>query len=166
MLLDPALSEAEAIAETAELLMYAADRAQHVSQLVQPNLAAGRIVLCDRFTDSTVAYQGYGRELDLSLIDQLNQIATGGLTSDLTLWFDVDVMRGLARARSRKPEHAAGEDRMEANDLEFHQRVQAGFKHLAQSNPQRIIRIDSNVSIDKVTQQVQRVLQQRFEQWF
>ena len=91
LLLDPALSQAEEITSEAELLLYAADRAQHVIQYIQPRLKAGQIVLCDRFTDSTVAYQGYGRQLNLELIEQINQLATFGLTSDLTLWFDVDV---------------------------------------------------------------------------
>src|SRR6476646_3229737 len=80
----------EAIQHRAELLLYAADRAQHVEGYLKPHLAQGAVILCDRYTDSTIAYQGYGRGLDLVLIDQLNQAATGGLESDLTLWLDVD----------------------------------------------------------------------------
>lgn len=163
LLLDPALSQSEAITSEAELLLYAADRAQHVIQCIRPHLDAGRIVLCDRFTDSTVAYQGYGRKLDLNLIEQLNQLATFGLRSDLTLWFDVEVTQGLDRARRRTSEHAAG-DRMEANDLAFHQRVQAGFATLAHHDP-RIKTIDANQSLDQVIQQVRSILEEAFQQW-
>lgn len=163
LLLDPALSETEEITSEAELLLYAADRAQHVLQFLRPHLDKGHIVLCDRFTDSTVAYQGYGRNLDLDLIHQLNQLATFGLSSDLTLWFDVNVSQGLRRARGRKSEHASG-DRMEANDLAFHQRVQTGFATLAQGNPQ-IKRIDANQSLNQVTQQVTSILEDSFQQW-
>ncbi len=91
--------EDQPVAEVTELLLYAADRAQHVSQELLPNLAAGKYVLCDRYVDSTIAYQGYGRGLDMNLIHQLNQIATGGLISDLTIWLDVDVEVGFARKR-------------------------------------------------------------------
>lgn len=164
LLLDPALSQTEAITSEAELLLYAADRAQHVIQFIRPHLEAGRIVLCDRFTDSTVAYQGYGRNLDLDLIQQLNQLATFGLRSDLTLWFDVDVSQGLQRARGRQSEHIAG-DRMEANDLAFHQRVQSGFAALAQDDPQ-IKTIDANQSLNHVTQQITSILEESFQQWY
>ena len=85
------------IEDTAELLLYAADRAQHVAEVIRPQLEAGFVVLCDRYTDSTVAYQGYGRGLNLSLIDRLNEIATGGLQSDVTFWLRLDVAVGLAR---------------------------------------------------------------------
>ncbi|QYO62964.1 dTMP kinase [Leptolyngbya sp. 7M] len=91
----------EAIPDRTELLLYAADRAQHVETFLKPLLATGAVILCDRYTDSTVAYQGYGRGLNRLLIDQLNQIATNGLQSDLTFWLDVNVEVGLARARDR-----------------------------------------------------------------
>ena len=90
----------ELVSDRAELLMYAADRAQHVETCLKPELSKGTIVLCDRFTDSTIAYQGYGRGLNLNLIKQLNEIATGGLESDLTLWLDINVEAGLARVRA------------------------------------------------------------------
>ncbi len=164
LLLDPALSATEEITPEAELLLYAADRAQHVVQYIRPRLAAGQIVLCDRFTDSTVAYQGYGRQLDRELIDKINRLATLGLASDLTLWFDVEVSQGLQRAQKRPAEHASG-DRMEANDLAFHQRVQTGFATLAQRNS-RIKSVDANQPLDQVTQQVVQILEQSFQQWF
>jgi dTMP kinase len=148
------------IQDRAELLMYAADRAQHVEELLNPQLELGTIILCDRYTDSTVAYQGYGRGLDLTLIQQLNQIATGGLESDLTLWLDVDAETGLKRARKR-----GSTDRIEQADLTFHQRVQQGFTQLATSYPHRIVRIDASKSENEVHLAIQEVLLQRLRQW-
>jgi dTMP kinase len=142
-----------------ELLLYAADRSQHVEELLQPQLNAGAIILCDRYTDSTIAYQGYGRGIDLALIEQINHIATGGLESDLTLWLDVDVTIGLQRARER-----GVADRMEQAELTFHQRVQQGFAQLASQYPQRIVRIDANQSPDAVQLDIQTVLRQRIRQ--
>ncbi|HEY9867479.1 MAG TPA: dTMP kinase [Candidatus Obscuribacterales bacterium] len=150
----------EPIQNQAELLMYAADRAQHVQGFLKPLLYQGNIVLCDRYTDSTVAYQGYGRGLDLNLIDQLNQIATGGLESDLTLWLDVDVEMGLARTRTR-----GKMDRMEQANLEFHQRVQQGFKQLAQTHPDRIIPINGMLNPDVVTETIQSILIEKLTAW-
>jgi len=138
-----------------ELLLYAADRSQHVEELLQPQLDAGAVILCDRYTDSTIAYQGYGRGIDLALIEQINHIATGGLESDLTLWLDVDVTIGLQRARER-----GVADRMEQAELAFHQRVQQGFAQLASQHPQRIVRIDANQSPDAVQLDIQTVLLQ------
>ncbi len=114
------------ILSKAELLLYAADRAQHVEEVLRPWVEAGYWVLCDRYTDSTVAYQGYGRQLDLSLIGQLNKIATGGLKSDLTLWLNVSSDVGLARMRQR-----GDADRIEQASQDFHQRVNSGFAALA-----------------------------------
>lgn len=150
----------ELVSERAELLMYAADRAQHVETFLKPHLALGSIVLCDRFTDSTIAYQGYGRSLNLSLIKQVNEIATGGLQSDLTFWLDIDVEAGLARVRAR------GEfDRMEQADLEFHKRVQQGFADLVAENPDRIVRINADRTESEVADEIQAILISRLEAW-
>lgn len=151
----------EAIQNRAELLLYAADRAQHVEGYLKPQLAQGAVILCDRYTDSTIAYQGYGRGLDLGLIDRLNQAATGGLESDLTLWLDVDAEVGLARMRQR-----GQADRIEQADLAFHQRVQQGFQALHQQYPQRLVRIDASQNELDVTQQIQKILSQRLTQWY
>jgi dTMP kinase len=145
----------------AELLLYAADRAQHVESVLRPQLVQGAIVLCDRFTDSTVAYQGYGRGLDQALIQQLNQIATDGLVSDLTLWLDLDSATGLARIQRR-----GTIDRMEQADLAFHARVQQGFTELAQKFPERIARIDASQSEAEVANQIQAILRQRLSEWY
>lgn len=147
--------------DRAELLMYAADRAQHVADYLRPQLAAGAIVLCDRYTDSTIAYQGYGRGLDLALIDQLNHIATAGLQSDLTLWLDLDAAVGLARTQQR-----GQRDRIEQAALTFHQRVHAGFAALAQAHPDRIVRIDASLAEAQVAAQIQAVLRRYLTQWF
>ena len=165
LLLDPTISESEEITSEAELLLYAADRAQHVIQFIQPYLEAGHIVFCDRFTDSTVAYQGYGRQLDLDLITKLNDIATFGLKSDLTLWFDVDVEQGLERARGVTLKENAKGDRMEANDLAFHQRVRDGFAAIAQNSPE-VVTINANQSLELVSSQVTKVLEACFSRWY
>ena len=143
-----------------ELLLYAADRAQHVEEFIKPELAKGTIVLCDRFTDSTVAYQGYGRGLPIPQIAQLNQIATNGLQSDLALWLDLDVEVGLVRTRQR-----GSSDRMERADLAFHRRVYRGFAQLAKDNPDRIIRVDASGSQSQVQAQIQSIITDYLNKW-
>ncbi|MBD1879993.1 dTMP kinase [Coleofasciculus sp. FACHB-T130] len=148
------------IQDRTELLLYAADRSQHVEEVLKPTLAAGGIILCDRYTDSTIAYQGYGRGLSLSLIKKICQMATDGLESDLTLWLDVDVEIGLARAKAR-----GAADRMEQAELAFHQRVQQGFRALAAAHPQRIVRVDGSGTEAEVQGKIQAILTQRFREW-
>ncbi|MFP4694624.1 MAG: dTMP kinase, partial [Halothece sp.] len=131
-----------------ELLLYAADRAQHVNQVLKPELEQGKIILCDRYIHSTTAYQGYGRGLDLNLIQQLNAIASDGLESDLTLWLDVAIETGLERVKKR-----GKRDRLEKADLAFHQRVRQGYEDLATQFPQQIFRIDANQSEQQVQSQ-------------
>ncbi len=158
LLLNPAK---EPIHDRAELLLYAADRAQHVEGFLRPHLAEGSMILCDRYADSTIAYQGYGRGLDFALIDQLNQVATNGLQSDLTLWLDLDVERGLARTQKR-----GASDRIEQANLEFHQRVQQGFVQLAEQNPDRIVRIDASRSELEVAEHIEAALSQHLVRWY
>ncbi len=146
------------IAEITELLLYAADRSEHVERELKPNLATGKFILCDRYTDSTIAYQGYGRGLSMSIINQLNHMATGGLTSDLTIWLDVDVEVGLARKRGSE----AILDRIEQETIAFHRRVQQGYTELAASIPGQIVRVDGNLSPENVQQQIQKILGDRF----
>lgn len=150
----------ESVSDRAELLMYAADRAQHVENFLKPQLGLGSLVLCDRYTDSTIAYQGYGRGLNLNLINQLNEIATAGLQSDLTLWLDINVEAGLARVRAR------GEfDRMEQADIQFHRLVQQGFADLAAENPDRIIRINADRPESEVAAEIQAILTPKLAAW-
>jgi dTMP kinase len=144
------------VGEVTELLLYAADRAQHIEEELKPNLATGKYILCDRYTDSTIAYQGYGRGLNMSIINQLNQIATGGLESDLTIWLDVDVEVGLSRKRGQ-----ATLDRIEQETIAFHRRVQEGYTKLAGSYPSRIMRVDGTSSQDIVQQSIQKILWKR-----
>ncbi len=146
------------VGNRAELLLYGADRAQHVESVIQPQLDRGNIVLCDRFTDSTIAYQGYGRGFDRAEIDTVNQLATGGLHSDLTLWLDLDVTVGLQRVLERgKP------DRMEQAALDFHQRVRQGYQELANIYP-RIVRIDADRTQAAIQMEIQSILIQT--KWF
>jgi dTMP kinase len=154
LLLEKSLSKP--VGEVTELLLYAADRAQHIEEELKPNLATGKFILCDRYTDSTIAYQGYGRGLDMSLINNLNQIATGGLKSDITIWLDVDVEVGLSRKRGQTKL-----DRIEQETMDFHRRVQQGYTELAVSNPSRIVKIDGNYNQDIVQKNIQEILQKR-----
>ncbi|MEH1797825.1 MAG: dTMP kinase [Nostoc sp.] len=154
LLLEKSSAQGEPVAEVTELLLYAADRSQHVEQELKPNLAAEKYILCDRYTDSTIAYQGYGRGLNMSLINQLNNIATGGLESDLTIWLDVDVEVGLARKRG----DGVGLDRIEQEAIAFHRRVQKGYAELAASYPSRIVRVDGSLSKEAVKEVIQGIL--------
>ncbi|HIK21802.1 MAG TPA: dTMP kinase [Synechococcus sp. M44_DOE_062] len=147
----------------AELLLYAADRAEHVSKVIGPALAAGQVVVCDRFTDSTLAYQGYGRGIDLDLIRQLNRWVTGGLQPDLTLWLDLPPEVGLGRARSRSSGvvELAVQSTNEQEDLEFHRRVYCGFETLAAAEPQRIVRVSAQGSPAEVAARIWLVVKPR-----
>jgi dTMP kinase len=136
---------------TAELLLYAADRAQHVDQLIRPALAAGHWVLSDRFSGSTAAYQGYGRGLDLGLIERLEAIATGGLSPDLTLWLELPLGESLRRRGGRAP------DRIEAGGDAFLGRVAEGFAALAAARGWS--RINANASQEQVGAACQAALQ-------
>ncbi len=167
------LLHGDPISPTAELLLYAADRAEHVQTRIRPALAAGQVVLCDRFTDSTLAYQGYGRALDLGVIRQLNQLATGGLEPDLTLWLDLPPELGLARARSRPTPQdlqsvaakgSPAADAMEQEQLNFHQRLYQGFQALAAAEPERIVRIDAQGSPQEVAERIWQVVSARLSQ--
>jgi dTMP kinase len=152
LLLDDADDEVD---RRTELLLYGADRAQHVASTIAPHLDRGNIVLCDRFTDSTIAYQGYGRGFDLDEIDRVNQLATGGLQSDLTFWLDLDVSIGLERVSKR-----GQPDRMERANLDFHQRVRQGYQELANIYLDRIVRIDANQAEEIVQLEIQTFLTQ------
>ena len=141
------------LAQATELLLYAADRAEHVSKVIVPALVAGQVVVCDRFTDSTLAYQGYGRGLDFGKIRQLNHLATGGLQPHLTLWLDLPPEVGLVRRRIP--------DRLEQERLEFHRRVYQGFQVLAASEPQRIVRVDAKGSPEEVAARIWSEVERR-----
>lgn len=144
-----------AMASETELLLYSASRAQLVRELIRPSLASGCIVLCDRFADSTMAYQGYGRGLDRDQLALLTAFATGGLKPDLTILLDMDVARGLRR-------RTANEEEMNRLDLEtavFHQRVREGYHQLAAHEPDRWRLVDADREITAVFADVQRIVE-------
>ncbi len=149
------------IAPSTELFLYLADRAQHVNEIIRPALAAGKIVLCDRFTDSTLAYQGYGRGIDLKLLGQLNNVADDGVRPDLTFLLDCAVIEGLGRT-SRRPnvEGQPREDRFERETIEFHEKIRSGFLVMARANPGRFRVIDSSRSKDEVSREIVRIAKQ------
>jgi dTMP kinase len=128
---------------TAELLLVLADRAQHVAEKIRPALKGGLIVISDRYSDSTIAYQGYGRGLDLKLIRELNRLACGGISPDLTIVLDCTVETGLQRTQARAAGNSRAGDRFEGEQLEFHRRVRDGFRAIAGEEPLRIVLLDS-----------------------
>ena len=125
-----------------EMLIYAASRAQHVREVIEPALERGEIVICDRFTDSSVAYQGYGRQLG-GVVAEVNREATGGLEPDITFWLDIDPEAGRERAGREGPL-----DRIELEKMDFHYRLYDGYKALAAAHPERIRRIDASAPIE------------------
>lgn len=141
LLLDVAHHEMHA---TTEVLLFSAARAQHVNQVIRPHLARDGVVLCDRYADSTLAYQGYGRQLDLPTLRLITTFATGNLWPDLTIYLDLPVELGLQRKRAGTGDSW---NRMEQQELEFHARVRAGYLEMAQAEPLRWLVIDAARSI-------------------
>lgn len=139
-----------------ELLLYAADRAQHVWEELKPALATKQIVLCDRYTDATVAYQGHGRNLPIELIKQLNLIATESLTPDLTLLFDLPIEK--AQERMSNPSSLRSKDRLEKEQRDFHQRVRQAYLMLAKEFPKRFVIISTMDSPQEVFKQVCQIV--------
>lgn len=152
---NPAFPE---MVDRAEMLLYAASRAQLVDEVLRPALARGEIVLCDRYYDSTYAYQGYGRGLDLDMLRVVTQVATGGLTPNLTLYLDVDPETGLRR---RQADDAAEWNRLDAAALEFHERVRAGYRALIQAEPARWVEFDGRKNVEALQREIQRVITDR-----
>jgi len=151
--------ENKAMHPRTEILLFCASRAQLVEEVIRPRLAAGEMVLCDRYADSTLAYQGYGHGYDLALLRGLLEFATGGLRPDLTLLLDVDPEVGLARKRG-----SAEWNRLDAYQLSFHQRVRAGFLELALAEPGRWVIIDAAQTPDAVQDAVRQVVLRRIGQ--
>jgi len=154
------------IAAPAELFLYLADRAQHVDEVILPALAAGKIVICDRYTDSTLAYQGYGRGIDLKFLRQLNAFADRGAQPDLTFLLDCPVELSLSRTAQRSLKIGTGqnrEDRFEREKLEFHQRVRAGFLDIARAEPRRFRIVNAARSVEEVTQEIRALIDREFE---
>ena len=144
----------------AELLLFEAARAQHVQEVIRPALERGKMILCDRYTDSTLAYQGYGRGLSLDHLRAVNHIATGGLPPHFTILLDLPPEIGLAR----KDDETVG-DSIGKESLEFHQRVRAGYLDLAQREPKRMVVVDASLAKDQVTQAAWQHLQRFLDQF-
>ena len=154
--------ENTAIDGKTELLLFAAARRQHLNEKVRPALAEGKIVIIDRFIDSSVAYQGYARGIDVADVEMINNFATDGLLPDLTLYFDVDTEIGLSRVMSGNREV----NRLDLEAKEMHQKVRAGYQAIAKANPERIVTIDASQTIDQVVSTTLSTLQSRFPEIF
>lgn len=150
------------ISYKAELLLFLSARAQHLEELIKPALAQGKAVICDRFNDSTIVYQGMGRGLGMDYVKQLCDTVCENMAPDLTLFLDVEPQVGLMRTRNASKENARqGEvDRIEAERLDFHERVRQGFLTLAKHNPERIQVIDANQSEDAVFRQAKQQIEE------
>lgn len=149
--------------ERTEALLYAAARRQHLVEKVLPALSEGSIVLCDRFVDSSLAYQGAGRRIGVSEIARLNEFATEGTTPDFTLYLDIDSDTGLHRIK----ENRRGKiDRLDSEGLEFHQRVRHAYLKIAEENPERIYKIDARKSFEEVLQTSYRAIVEQYPQFF
>jgi len=147
----------EQVDPLAELLLYAADRAQHVRTLVRPALDSGRVVLSDRYADATAAYQGAGRGFPEELISELIALATGGLMPDLTLLFDVSVEESLRRA-TRRTHDGPARDRLDAEDAAFYSRVRDAYLRLAAAEPERVRVVDGGGSVEETHSEVLRLV--------
>ena len=135
------------VSPNCESFLFLADRAQHIDCIIKPALKEGKIILCDRHTDSTVAYQGYGRGVNIEEIQKLNNMATSGLKPDLTIVFDVDIETSMSRVGKNK-------DRMESSGIDFFNKVRQGYLEIAKKEPQRVKVIDSSDTIENIHKKV------------
>jgi len=152
-------SESGPLNPVTELLLFSASRSQLVSSVIMPALLEGKVVLCDRFYDSTRAYQGHGRGLDLEMIRQAIDIATGGLTPDRTILLDMPAEAGLDRAMTRLMKERTDEARFEEEGLKFHRLVREGFLSIAAQEPERVRIVDASGSVEEVHLRVMAALQ-------
>ena len=152
VILDPSHTEMD---PKTELLLYIASRRQHLVEKVLPALAAGKLVIMDRFIDSSVAYQGFGRGLDIDAIDWLNEFATDGLKPDLTLYFDIEVEEGLARIAANSDREV---NRLDMEGLDLHRKVRQGYLSLLEREGNRIEKIDASLPLDQVIANTQQLL--------
>ena len=139
------------VAPVCEAFLFLADRAQHIEQLIKPAVEAGKVVICDRHTDSTIAYQGYGRGEDIKQLKYLNELATGGMKPDLTIVFDVSTEIAQLRVGNEK-------DRMESAGIEFHKKVRQGYLEIAKQEPDRIKVVNADNSIEEVFEDTKKLL--------
>jgi len=158
ILLDP---ESKGLSSKAELLLYAADRAHHIESVIIPALESGKFVICDRFMDCTTAFQGYGRGIDIALIEKIHDIVLEGLKPDITFLLDIDPEAGLNRAISglTSGERCVKESRFEQESLNFHKRVRDGYISLAEKDPSRFFMIDASMGIDAVAGKIIEIIE-------
>lgn len=147
-----------------ELFLYLASRRQHIMEVIKPALASKKIVLCDRFIDASIAYQGFGRNIPIDLIERMNLIATDNILPDLTLVFDIDVELGLQKSKNLEKKHSkTGEmDRIESEDFNFHNRVRNGYKNLVNLYPERVCLIKVDTDISEINKKIIEVINNRF----
>ena len=151
--------ESQDLTREAELFLYLADRAQHVDQVIRPALEQGQVVISDRYADSTVVYQGYGRGLDPQILHSFNEIATRGIWPDLTILLDLPVEIGLKRAVTRNLQtKQTDEGRFEAESIDFHNRVREGYLTWSALNKNRFIIVDATGSVDEIFEQIKNKL--------
>ena len=148
------------LCDNAEVLLYAASRAQHLQQKILPAVKEGKLVLCDRFVDSSIAYQAFGRGIDKEQVKAINQFATSGIEPDLTIYLDLPPQKGILR---KQKEQLHEMDRMEQEKMDFHEKVYEGFQSLAQNYPQRIQKIDASKTIEEVQKQIQIQIEKLLE---
>ncbi|GHV97456.1 thymidylate kinase [Lactobacillus nasalidis] len=160
LILDPRNTEMNA---KTEALLYAASRSQHVSEIIEPALAAGKLVISDRFVDSSLAYQGQGRQLGIDEVAQINEFATGHLEPDLTVFLDLDPALGLKRIAQAR---SGSEDRLEQEKLAFHQEVYRGYQKVCQAHPDRIKRVDASQDLGQVVAASVKLVKSTFPELF
>lgn len=147
-----------------EVLLLFAARSLHIDSIIAPALYNGHIVICDRFTDSTIAYQGYGRGLDVDKIRDIDKAVTGGLTPDLTFVLDIDAEKGLERSTKRlagQQGYGGTEDRFERMDIEFHEKLRQGFLDIAKQEPRRCAVINADATLDEMFEDIKAVVEKR-----
>ncbi|MEK7165445.1 MAG: dTMP kinase [Patescibacteria group bacterium] len=147
---------------TTEAYLMAAARAQHVSQIIEPALEAGKIVVCDRYVDSSIAYQGYGRKLGAATISQLNELAINGAIPNLTILLDIDTEKGLRR----RHKSTKSKDRLDVQQRDFYERVHRGYLELVENHPSRFVKVDASRSIEKVAVEIWTEVKKRLDAHF
>ncbi|WP_276804524.1 dTMP kinase [Lactobacillus hominis] len=160
IILDPNNKEMD---DRTEALLYAAQRGQHVNEVIRPALKENKIVFSDRYIDSSLAYQGVGRELGINEVQMINDFATDHLTPDLTLFFDIDPAQGLARIKKLRPDN---EDRLEQEKLAFHEKVYRGYQQILKKYPDRIKVVDASAPISDVVEQSVKIIRKQLPEIF
>jgi dTMP kinase len=160
---DAFLETEETVSPMAELLLFAADRAQHVEFLIRPALTEGRVVISDRYADATFAYQGAGRGFDEDIVNRVIQLATGGLKPDMTIFFDIPVQTALTRMNASDELLNRKVNRMDFEETEFYARGRAAYHRIADSEPERVWTIDASSSVEDIHRQVLNIVTKRLK---